>query len=478
MKLIVLVLSTVLVFIACSAQKQESNSSILNGDKSTKIEALINDYQNLDIFSGVVLIAENGRPIFHKAYGLANRDKNIENTIHTKFTLGSMNKSYTHVLVLQLIEEGKLNFETKLIDVLEGINQSDADKITIEMLLNHTSGFGDYFGTDYMDLKYNEKNIAGILKIIKTLPLNFKPGTENMYSNAGYIILGAIIEKITSKSYAQNVQERILEPLSLKETYVKDVASIPNKSIGYTKGINGVINNLGFISEPKSDGGFWGTAEDVMIFYRNYFYGDKLIDRQSREKDDFFSSIKPYYNMDARAIPLAGGMNGLNTVIYQMLKEDVSIVVLANMDEPVAEKIGFGIFKIINGKTAEKAVLPASLNVYKAYNKNGIKYVEDNFEKLIVNFHPTDPKDLILNKLGYDFLFADKNESAIEIFTLNCKLFPDVANCYDSLGEAYLKNKDFENATKAYQKALALNPNMETAKKALNKIKKKIVEQR
>lgn len=171
-----------------------------------------------------------------------------------------------------------------------------------------------------------------------------------------------------------------------------------------------------------------------------------------------------------RGIPLAGGFNGANTVHMEMPADNISIVVMANMDEPVAEKICFGIHAIINGKEPARAVLPAKLNVLQAFTESGVAYVKQHFETLTANWHPADPKDLILNNLGYDLLSSGKTNQALEIFKLNTELFPNIGNCWDSYGEALLKKGDRKAALAAYKKALEINPDIPTAKDAVKQL--------
>lgn len=142
------------------------------------------------------------------------------------------------------------------------------------------------------------------------------------------------------------------------------------------------------------------------------------------------------------------------------------------MDEPVAEKIGFDILSLYKDKTVDKPQLPAVQNVRIAFESHGAEYVKANFEELTVNFHPTDPKDFILNMLGYAYLYgANNSDKAIQIFKLNTEMFPDVANCWDSYGEALKEKGDLEAAIRAYEKALEIRPDLESAKEALKTLR-------
>ncbi|MFN0274263.1 MAG: serine hydrolase domain-containing protein [Chitinophagales bacterium] len=440
---------------------------------SARVDEYVKQYTALDIFSGVVLIAFDGKPVYHKPFGLADREKNIPVTLNTKFLIGSMNKSFTQVVILQLINEGKLKVDDKMTDLLSGFKQPLAKNITVEQLLTHRSGFGDYHGPMYFNMPYEKKNISGITELLKQQELDFPPGNEQQYSNAGYILLGAIIEKITGKSYAENVNERIIKKLNLQQTFTENIDRVPGRSVGYLKTISGVENNLPFITEPKSDGGFWATAADILTFYRNYYHGEMLLTAEMKKPFPYFREMEPLYAQKLKAVGMAGGMNGANTVHMEMLHEKISVVVLANMDEPVAEKISAGIVNMIKGTAPAPAALPVKLQLYETYKEKGIQQLEKDFESLTADFFPGEPKDFILNALGYELLQNDELPEALEIFTLNTKLFPGIANCWDSYGEALLLSGNNEAALAAYKKALSINPDMPSSKQAVKKLEGK-----
>ena len=441
-------------------QDDSNNDTELDLTKfSVQIDMLIDEYTALDIFSGVVLVADHGVPKYHRAFGLANRETNDLNTLSTKFDIGSMNKTFTKIVVLQLIEEGRLQLSDLLGEYISGFPIESANNITIEHLINHSSGYGDYYqGQEFFHLPVSEKTIAALVERICTLPLMFKPGTEREYSNSGYILLGAIIEKITGVGYHKNIQERIIDPLGMNQTYVFNKLEVPNRAIGYYKNMKGeIMDNLGYVELPNPDGGFQSTTLDILKFYQEYHYGSELLSYNTKMEDEFFSMIQQH-STTGGAIPHAGGFNGANTVNYEILRDHITIMVFANMDEPVAEQIGAGILAIIRGKTPKHPSLPAIQNVYETYMDKGINVVRDSFETLTTNFHPTDPKAIILNAVGYECLSNELVEKSLELFSLNTKLFPENPNVWDSLGEAYLANKDTENALACYKKALEIDP--------------------
>ncbi len=436
-----------------------------------RIDSLVGSFVKLDIFSGVVLLAEAGEPIYHKSYGLADRDNRIPVTLDTKFNIGSMNKSFTKVVIMKLIEQGKLNPGQKLTEIIPGFTQKDADKISISHLLEHKSGFGDYHSPEFFQKPAQEISIAGITESLKKSELLFTPGEEEEYSNSGYILLGSVIEKISGKSYAANVNEYILGPLQLNNTILENVEAARDRARGYMRTISGIEDQSKMFSNPPmSDGGAWSTTIDMLKFYRSFFYDHDFISEEIRNQSGFFRRINENSGKKGAGIPISGGLPGFNTVHMEMINDNISILVFSNMDEPVAEKICFGIHALLNGRSPEPASLPASINVYESYKKNGPEFVRNNFDSLSVNFPPQDPKDFILNMIGYDLLFSGKHAEALEIFRLNIDLFPDVANCYDSYGEALLISGKKDEARKAYRKALELKPDLKSSQDALKKI--------
>ncbi len=457
----------------CSGQAEtDHNSPSADVKFESKVDALVKQYMDLDIFTGVVLVAEQGHPVYHKAFGLANRELGIRNTLNTRFDIGSMNKTFTKVAVLELIHEGKLSAGDALGKFLDGFPAEAAEKITVEDLLEHRSGYGDYHTEEYWALPAEQKTLETDVSFIRKLPLNFEPGTQQEYSNAGYVLLGRIIEKVTGKSYYDVIEERITKPLGMHDTYLREKYSVPGRAVGYFKTMRGELRNNDFLGEvPTPAGGFYSTTSDMLKFYRAFYYGDELWDETTRQLDAMY----PFYRKNMTtggAMVQAGGFEGANTVHYEILRDRISVEVFANMDEIVAENLGAGILSIIRGKQPEQPSLPAIQAVYRSFSMYGINTVRKNWETLTENYHPSDPKDLILNQIGYNLLVAGATDSAVAIFRLNTELFPQTANCWDSYGEALLNSGDRMASLNAYKKALEIDPELESAKAAVLKLEK------
>ena len=189
-----------------------------------------------DRFSGVVLVAKDGKPVFMKAYGLADKAKNVPNNPETKFNLGSMNKMFTAVAIAQLAEQGKLSFDDKVGKFLPDYPNKDvANKVTIHHLLTHTSGLGSYWNAKFDARRAQIKTVADYLALFADEPLLFEPGARFEYSNSGFIVLGAIVEKVSGQSYYDYVREHIYKPAGMTHTDAYQMTDdTPNLAMGYT----------------------------------------------------------------------------------------------------------------------------------------------------------------------------------------------------------------------------------------------------
>ncbi len=315
-------------------------------------DALLSADRAENSFSGVVLIAKDGKPFFHKAYGLANRDFGVPNGLGTKFNLGSINKVFTQVAIAQLAEQGKLALSDTIRKRLPDYPSPVADRITIQQLVTMTSGLGDFFGERYdATPKAKFRTLADFLPMFVNEPLLFEPGTSRSYSNAGYIVLGLIIEKVSGESYYDYVRKHVFLPAGMKDTdaYMQD-AIVPNRALGYTRESEdrkpqpgpGRTNVYTLPAHSSSAGGGYSTAPDLLAFDAA-MRADKLL---SPAWTGWYFSDKSKAPA-AGAAPrrhsggsgFAGGSPGVNGVIETDLDTGYSIVVLSNDDPPSAETV-------------------------------------------------------------------------------------------------------------------------------------------
>ena len=305
-----------------------------------------------DEFSGAVLFAKNGKPLFKKAYGLASKRYNVSNRIDTKFNLGSMNKMFTGVAICQLAQKGKLSFDDPIIKhVPDYPNKEVAEKVTIHHLLTHTSGLGSYWNEAYEKNWKSIRTVEGFLATFADESLAFEPGERFQYSNSGPIVLGLIIEKITGKTYYEYVRDHIHQPTGMYNTDCYEVdRPTPNLAIGYTN-INydgsrddGPKRNNLFLHSVKGGpaGGGYSTVEDLLKFANaiqdhkllNAEYTDTLLEgKVAMGRGSMYAYLFGDGNRDGHRVHgHNGGAPGINASLSFYPELGYTIAVMANYD--------------------------------------------------------------------------------------------------------------------------------------------------
>jgi CubicO group peptidase (beta-lactamase class C family) len=297
------------------------------------VEKQIDELSRSDEFSGVVLIAKDNKPIFQKAVGLANKTHNVANRMDTRFNLGSINKIFTRVAIAQLIEKGKLTLDDTIGKHLPDYpNRQAAEKVTIKHLLEMSSGIGDIFGDKFMATpKDRIRKLQDYFQFFAAEPLRFEPGTSRQYSNGGFIVLGAIIEKAAGQDYYHYVRENVFKPAGMSNSDWYDLDSTePNLATGYTRRSVAGARRANIYMLPgrgSSAGGGYSTAEDLLRF--------AIALRENRlARADTLSKTG---QRAGSAYGVAGGSPGLNAELF--FGPDYTIVVLSNYDPPAAERV-------------------------------------------------------------------------------------------------------------------------------------------
>ncbi|WP_080058104.1 serine hydrolase [Spirosoma aerolatum] len=448
------------------------SSPALAQQKADKIDALIQQYVANRQFNGTVLVAEQGKVIFRKGYGMANMEWNISNTPDTKFRLGSITKQFTSMLIMQLVEKGKIKLDGKVTDYLPDYPKATGDKVTIHHLLTHTSGIPSYTGfPDFFEkMSRDPYTPDAFVKKFSDMPLEFEPGSTFSYDNSGYFLLGVIIEKVTGKSYAEVLQEAILKPLQMLNTGY-DLADpiIPKRASGYEKRGGRYVNAPYLdMTIPYAAGSMYSTVEDL---YRwdQALYTDKLLSAQSKET--MFTPFLSHYAYgwgvsktkigslkdSLLLIEHTGGINGFNTIISRIPKDKQLVVLLNNTGGAPLGSIRKNILNILYNQPVEAPKKPIADALRQPALTDPLDKLRTTFTTLKAD-KAYSLSENEMNGLGYELLSEGKVQQAIHVFTLNVESFPQSYNVYDSRGEAYMKLGDKAAAIRDYKKSLELNP--------------------
>ena len=284
---LILNLGTIVYVIAQGAATPAQTNESVAKELDSYLDSLVAENK----LSGAVLVAKDGVTIASKAAGIANKATGAPIDLKTKFNLGSMNKMFTSVAIAQLAQAGRLAFSDTVGKHLPDYpNKEVADKVTIHHLLTHTSGMGMYWNDKFEAQREKLLTVAAHLPLFASDPLTFPPGEKLQYSNSGYMLLGAIIEKVSGQDYYSYVQEHMYKPAGMTDTgFYEPGKEIPNLAIGYTKMGEGDKaldeprdnNNIREIKGGPAGGGY-STVQDMVKFHlalRSY----KLLNREHTE---------------------------------------------------------------------------------------------------------------------------------------------------------------------------------------------------
>ena len=299
-----------------------------------------------------VIVTEHGKPVYEAGQGLADINAKTRITPETVFRIGSITKQFSAAIMLQLVVEGKVSLDDKLSKFLPDYPKPGADA-TIAELLNHTVGVQSY--TDipgWMDEKHTAKayTTEQMIAEFKDLPSPSKPGEKWAYNNSGYVLVGAVIEKVTGKPWYQNVEERIAKPLGLKTIQYGIVEDkMPRMARGYTDKEGKVApSQIINMSVPHAAGALIGSVEDLAKWNAALRHG-KVVPAELYAKMNSPTKLpdgssEPYgFGMGMRdvrghkALGHSGGIFGFSTDSIYLPKEDVFVAVFANSDQPVTQ---------------------------------------------------------------------------------------------------------------------------------------------
>lgn len=305
--------------------------------------ALLDELAQNDRFSGTVLIADNDSVLLARAFGYSEKRHRTLNLVETKYNLGSINKLFTRIAILQLAESGKLSLSDAVgAHLPEYPNRDVASSVTISQLLDMTSGLGDFFGERYDRTPKNQlRSLKDYVPLFIDDPLQFKPGTKRSYSNAGYILLGLIIEARTGLDYYTYVKKHIFEPAGMTHTdWYEMNSTTPNLATGYSRANDRapwVSNIYTAPMKGSSAGGGYSTVHDMLSFRQSLTAGRLLGPRYTRfVLTEDMSVPEPVLPVTEGGLFVAGGAPGINSALEYDAATGRTVIVLSNLDPPTA----------------------------------------------------------------------------------------------------------------------------------------------
>ena len=313
------------------------------GALAKKIEAVMSRVYKPDEPGAAVIVRKDGKTIFRKGYGLADLELGVPVAPDMIFRLGSITKQFTAVSVLILAQEGKLGLRDEITKFLPDY-PTQGRKITVEHLLTHTSGIQSYTDmSEWLPLWRKDMTVKELVDLFKDKPMQFEPGASWAYNNSGYVLLGAIIEKASGRTYADFVQERIFKPLGLKGSSYDDTERVvPRRVRGYQKGDGGFVNAPYLsMSQPSAAGSLMSTVDDLAVWSDAVFSG-RLVRKEWLDR-----AFTPFVLANGessgygygwfvgdfaghRSIEHGGGINGFATYELTLPEDRVFVAILTN----------------------------------------------------------------------------------------------------------------------------------------------------
>src|SRR5262245_7719131 len=255
-----------------------NDQAIPNQDLAEAIDVLLTEVYKPDGPGAAVVVVKDGRVLFRKGYGMANLELGVPIAPDMVFRLGSITKQFTAVAILMLAEQGALALDDDITAFFPDY-PTHGHTITVEHLLTHTSGIRSYTGMpEWLPLWRKDFTVDELIDFFKHQPMDFAPGEKWSYNNSGYILLGAIIEKVSGKTYEQFLQQQIFEPLGMRQSYYDSTSRIiPRRVSGYSKGPEG-YENAPYLSmtQPYAAGALASSVDDLAL-WDAALYGDRLI---------------------------------------------------------------------------------------------------------------------------------------------------------------------------------------------------------
>jgi CubicO group peptidase (beta-lactamase class C family) len=451
-----------------------SGPAAANGH-ADRIDELVRAYHQDDRFNGTVLVAEGGEVIYKKGWGMANKEWNIPNGPETRFRIASMSKQFTAMLIMQLVEEGRIDLGDRLIDHIPEFRKETGERVAVHHLLTHTSGLPDYSDAPgfWNELMRHPMTPAFVIDSLSSGDLHFEPGTQYRYNNGGFYLLSLIVERITGHSFAQALQERIFDPLGMNDSGLDVPETIlPNRADGYEQFVDGFENApYRQIDNLLGTGAIYSTAEDLYRWDRA-LYTDRLLGPEYKAIM-FTPCLEDYaYGMGVRRIPLgesgdstfymghSGNVAGFNSRIVRLPEDGHCIILLCNIAGWTQLSAMYrGIINILYDLDYQLPRKSIAKALYRTIMEEDLEAALARYQRL--RAEQPDDYDFDedeLNSLGYRLMRTGQVKQSIAIFRLNTEIYPDSWNVWDSLGEALFRDGRIDEARAAHRRSLELDP--------------------
>lgn len=330
------------------AESKPADQICFESDLTPYIESINAGWPDAYRPTGMVLAAAKGRTVYSRAFGFADRWHGVSPTENTSFRIGPLSKGFTAVAVLQLVQAGKLRLDGKIGDYLPEY-PNVGRHVTLHQLLTHTSGIPNFTDfPEYVEWRQLTVQPRQILEWFWNRPLEFEPGSQHRYSNSGYQVLGAIIERVSGQKYAEYLEQHVFAPAGLGHTVVGDAGGFKDRALGYRPTPAGELQLSSHVdmTVPFAAGGIRSSAADLARWHMA-LSGGTLLNQASLERmvppeqDVYAYGWVVHEQAGVRVLQQNGGIDGFSSRIVRVPSLDLVIVVLSNTEglptEPITD---------------------------------------------------------------------------------------------------------------------------------------------
>jgi CubicO group peptidase (beta-lactamase class C family) len=462
---------------------------ILQAQSNISIDTYLRSVMKKKNIPGLQLaVVRNGKIVKLGTYGIANIQDSVPVTNSTVFTINSVTKAFTGVAIMQLVEENKLNLNNPVSAYIDSLPDT-WKPVSIKQLLTHTSGIPNIMDDDANMI--SSQGDEASWKKVQTMPLEFKPGDHFSYNQTNYLLLGKIIDKLTGRPFSQYITEKQLMPAGMHATAKAGFADsydvVLHRAGGYTYfrniGTDGKgrkkVSNVHEVFPPflRTAAGMNSTAKEIAQWIMALQSGRLLKDQKSltvlwtpgllnNGTTSGFSNLLNGYSLGWPVVsrpehPAVASVGGGRSAVFVYPEDNLSVIILTNLqgaspENFIDEVAGFYIpdMKASNGFGLSASAKKLRSELLKSGFEQAMNVVS-LLKKADPGFQLSEGE---LNTWGYKLVEQEKIKEAIEIFKLNTMLYPQSANTFDSLGEAYVISGNTELAIKNYKRSLELYP--------------------
>jgi CubicO group peptidase (beta-lactamase class C family) len=478
------------LIVPCAIGHAATPAAKAQPESADSVGQLVRGYAEQRGFSGVVLVARDGKPLYQAAFGVAQPGWSTPLDTDAVFRIGSLSKPMTATLVMRLAELGRIDLDQTVGFYLPKLYaQTDAGRITLRQLLSHTSGLADVAPryTDpfwssaarraYTPTEFAREWIPGALAS--------KPGVWR-YNNNGYFLLGLIIEAATGKSYAENLRQHILQPADMRDSGVFDGRTIlPKLALATVQADDGSRELPQYIDPSVSyaAAGVYASAQDLLRFDAALADGRLLGQAAQREmftdrgnQYGYGWGVEDWSVQDGPARPVVvhtGSIPGYQSMLVRSLSDRVTIIILNNAWQgAVVVGMARDIADQLHGKPVSLPKRSLADVLTPVLYQQGLDAMRAAYARLSASEPENyDVSEKAVNAFGYSLLRKQKVEAAVQVMRWNAEAYPASPNVHDSLAETLLAAGDIEGARIGYARVLALDPGNRHAAAELEKLR-------